>query len=70
MKYLKKYMLWNKSVIILILILIYLKFLLIKLNVRLACVKHLNSVQSEPSPNSFNILDINLYLICFLICNK
>ena len=28
MKYLKKYMLWNKSVIILILILIYLKFLL------------------------------------------
>lgn len=23
-----------------------------KLNVRLACVKHLDSVQSEPSPNS------------------
>ena len=30
-----------------------------KLNVRLACVKHLDSVQSEPSPNSsINNFDI------------
>jgi hypothetical protein len=31
-----------------------------KLNVRLACVKHFDSVQSEPSPNSpnYDIYDI------------
>jgi hypothetical protein len=29
-----------------------------KLNVRLACVKHLDSVQSEPSPNSSIIDDV------------
>ena len=35
--------------------------------VRLACVKHLNSVQSEPSPNSFFLQrNMNFFIIFFI----
>jgi hypothetical protein len=36
---------------------------LIKLNVRLACVKHLDSVHSEPSSNSQNFFLMVIYTI-------
>lgn len=48
-----------------------LKELLVKLNVRLACVKHFDSVQSEPSPNSpmslmAKSITINFWFYLFL----